>query len=285
MSAAAASRDITLVPIPSAPSVSLHISTGDVKKKTWLIFSLSVNLALLSSMPWTPCTGTAMTSPVLWACLFLKVGPCFAGMRWRSGVRQRQTCLRMRWRSTAKTSMISGKTLWVCTESRDGGIIDLMHSDSFSNDSNTIVQTFGVSEIFSYAYHDCIYLIWSFRNNLDWPNWCSRFLAMLKTFVLLSIFVEIFSGFSEESKVQKNSMPLKKIFFCCNVNAFFSLLINFMLLCLKKKKSNVPKLLYRSVLGTKHYRWVMQRAKSWTLWRYIFFFNSVTSQDTVYHTF
>ncbi len=159
-----------------------------------------------------------MTSPVLWACLFLKVGPCFAGMRWRSGVRQRQTCLRMRWKSTAKTSMISGKTLWVCTESRDGGIIYLMHSDSFSNDSNTIVQTFGVSEIFSYAYHDCMYLIWSFRNNLDWPNWCSRFLAMLKTFVLLSIFVEtpnfcgnpqFFSGFLEESKVQKNSMPLK----------------------------------------------------------------------------
>ncbi len=40
--------------------------------------------------------------------------------------------------STAKTSMISGKTLWVCTENRGGGIIDLIHSDSFSNASNTI---------------------------------------------------------------------------------------------------------------------------------------------------
>ncbi len=136
MSAAAASRDITLVPIPSAPSVSLHISTGDVKKPGQ--FSPSVYLALLSSMPWTPCTGTAMTSPVLWACSFLKEGQCYAGMRWRSGAHQRQTCLRRRWRSTAKTSMISGKTLWVCTESRGGGIIDLIHSDSFSNDSNTI---------------------------------------------------------------------------------------------------------------------------------------------------
>ncbi len=38
MSAAAASRDITLVPIPSAPSVSLHISTGDVKKKNLINF-------------------------------------------------------------------------------------------------------------------------------------------------------------------------------------------------------------------------------------------------------
>lgn len=82
-----------------------------------------------------------MTSPVHWACLFLKEGPCCAGMRWRSGARQRQTCLRRRWRNTAKTSMISGKTLWVCTECRGGGRIDC---DSFSNDSNTIFQKFGV---------------------------------------------------------------------------------------------------------------------------------------------
>ncbi len=92
---------------------------------------------------------------------------------------------------------------------------------------------------------------------------------MLKTFVLLSIFVEspnfcgnpqFFSGFLEESKVQKNGMPLKYNIFCCNVNAFFSTIDQFYAALLKEKKIKRTQTSLQKC--TRDKTLVMQRAKS-----------------------
>jgi len=103
-------------------------------------------------------------------------------------------------------------------------------------------------------------ITWSFRNHhKDADLVLNKLLLlsmMLKTVVFLNIFVgkQIFSGFSDEQKVQNNSIFLKYKSFVTLCMSLLPQLINLMhpyrlkyYFLLKKKNLTVPKLLSGSV--------------------------------------
>lgn len=101
MSAAAASRDITLVRQSACGHTFLFTRTSDVYTVP----------SVYSSTPWTLCRRTAMTLPRPCPHWCRRVARCCAEMRWKSGVHQKPCCLKRLWKNMARTSMISAKIL------------------------------------------------------------------------------------------------------------------------------------------------------------------------------
>lgn len=98
MSAAAASRDITLV-----SDSKTHIEK----------LSLKYNIFYFSSMRWILSTSTVIQSNQQCAPWCRRVVQCCVAMKWKSGVHQKRICSKKHLTNTAKTSTTSEMILWV----------------------------------------------------------------------------------------------------------------------------------------------------------------------------